>query len=89
MKKRFKDFIPLWRFIKEDKTKFIIFNISLFLSSFAFLFTGYLNGSAVEAITEHKLKAAIIFFIIYFIMEIIVDNCFGIYSRKGLSFLTA
>lgn len=84
MKKRFKDFIPLWRFIKEDKTKFIIFNISLFLSSFAFLFTGYLNGSAVEAITEHKLKAAIIFFIIYFIMEIIVDNCFGIYSRKGL-----
>ena len=84
MKKRFKDFIPLWRFIKEDKTKFIIFNISLFLSSFAFLFTGYLNGSAVEAITEHKLKTAIIFFIIYFIMEIIVDNCFGIYSRKGL-----
>ena len=84
MKKRFKDFIPLWRFIKEDKTKFIIFNISLFLSSFAFIFTGYLNGSAVEAITEHKLKVAVIFFIIYFIMEIIVDNCFGIYSRKGL-----
>ena len=84
MKKRFKDFIPLWRFIKEDKKKFIVFNISLFLSSFAFLFTGYLNGSAVEAVTNHKLKAALIFFLIYFIMEIVVDNCFGIYSRKGL-----
>ena len=84
MKKRFKDFIPLWRFIKEDRRKFIIFNIGLFLSSFAFLFTGYLNGSAVEYITKHDLSKAILFFVIYFSMELIIDSCFGIYSRKGL-----
>ena len=84
MKKRFKEFIPLWRFIKEDRKKFIIFNISLFLSSFAFLFTGYLNGSAVEYISKHNLSKAILFFVIYFTMELIVDSCCGIYSRKGL-----
>ena len=84
MKKKFKDFIPLWRFIKEDRLKFIIFNIGLFLSSFAFLFTGYLNGSAVEYITKHDLGKAILFFVIYFSMELIIDSCFGIYSRKGL-----
>lgn len=84
MKKKFKDFIPLWRFIKEDRRKFIIFNTGLFLSSFAFLFTGYLNGSAVEYITKHDLGKAILFFVIYFSMELIIDSCFGIYSRKGL-----
>lgn len=84
MKKRFKDFIPLWRFIKEDRKKFVVFNICLFLSSFAFLFTGYLNGSAIEYITKHNLHKAILFFVIYFAMELIIDSCFGIYSRKGL-----
>ena len=84
MKKRFKDFVPLWKFIKEDRKKFILFNIGLFLSSFSFLFTGYLNGSAIESISNHKLSAAITFLIIYFCMEIIADTLFGIYSRKGL-----
>ena len=84
MKKKFKEFVPLWRFIKEDRKKFILFNVSLFLSSFSFLFTGYLNGAAIENVTKHKLGLAITCFLIYFLMEIIVDNCFGIYSRKGL-----
>ena len=84
MKKRFKDFIPLWRFIKGDKKKFVLFNVGLFLSSFSFLFTGYLNGSAIESVTNHKLGLAITFFLIYFCMEIIADTIFGIYSRKGL-----
>ena len=84
MKKNLKEFVPLWKFIKEDKKKFILFNISLFLSSFSFLFTGYLNGSAIEYVTKHKLGLSITCFLIYLLMEIIVDNCFGIYSRKGL-----
>lgn len=84
MKKKFKEFLPLWRFIKEDRKKFILFNIGLFLSSFSFLFTGYLNGAAIESITKHKLGLAITFFLTYFTMEIIVDSVFGIYSRKGL-----
>ena len=84
MKKKFKEFVPLWRFIKEDRKKFILFNLGLFLSSFSFLFTGYLNGAAIESITKHKLGLAIMFFLIYFFMELIIDDCFGIYSRKGL-----
>lgn len=84
MKKKFNEFIPLWKFIKEDRKKFILFNIGLFLSSFSFLFTGYLNGSAIENISNHKLGSAIIFLIIYFCMEIVADTFFSIYSRKGL-----
>ena len=34
MKKKFKEFIPLLRFIKKEKKKFILFNFCLFLSSF-------------------------------------------------------
>lgn len=84
MKKKFKEFIPLLRFIKKEKKKFILFNFCLFLSSFSFLFTGYLNGGAIEYVTKHKLGMAITFFLIYFVMEIIVDDGFSIFSRRGL-----
>ncbi len=84
MKEKLKTFIPLWKFIKEDKRKFIIFVIGLFISSFSFLFVGYLNGAAIEYATKRQIKLALICYLIYFIMSVTIDHFADVYSRKGL-----
>ena len=65
--KKFKEFIPLWKFIKEDRKKIIFLIIVLFAASLASLFTGYLIGYALESITKKKLNKAIISLGIYFL----------------------
>ena len=85
MKKKLKEFLPLWNFIKEDKTKVIICIFLLFISSLATLLTGYLNGAAVEYVTKNELLKAIICLIIYFLISIIIDDGLGIFSRNKLA----
>lgn len=68
--KSLKEFIPLIKLIGNDKRRLIIASILIFLSGIAEIFTGYLNGAAVEAITNLQLKKAIIFLMIYFIIEL-------------------
>ena len=70
--KNIKEFKPLLRLIKEEKGKLIIASILLFISGMSEIFTGYLNGAAVEAITNMKLKQAIIFLCIYFFISIVL-----------------
>lgn len=84
MKKKFKDFKPLWKFIKEDRNKFILFVILLFLTSLTYLLTGYLNGAAIEYVTKKHLKKAIIALLTYFGVSVVIDHGLGIYSKKGL-----
>ena len=50
--KNLKEFKPLIKLIKEEKNKLIIASIIIFLSGIAEIFTGYLNGRAVEEITK-------------------------------------
>lgn len=68
--KSLKEFIPLIKLIGKDKKRLIIASVLIFLSGIAEIFTGYLNGAAVEAITNLQLKKAIIFLMIYFIIEL-------------------
>ena len=63
--KNLKEFKPLLRLISEQKSKLIIASVLLFISGISEIFTGYLNGAAVEAITDLRLKKAIIFLLIY------------------------
>ena len=63
--KRFKEFIPLWRFIREDRRKILTLISILFVASLAGLFTGYLIGSALESITDKNLTKALICLLIY------------------------
>lgn len=72
--KSLKEFIPLIKLIGKDKKRLIIASILIFLSGIAEIFTGYLNGAAVEAITNLQLKKAIIFLIIYFVIELTLDG---------------
>ena len=82
--KKFKEFIPLWKFIKEDRKKIIFLIIVLFAASLASLFTGYLIGYALESITKKKLNKAIISLGIYFINSAFIDDGLGVFARKKL-----
>ena len=82
--KKFKEFIPLWKFIKEDRKKIILLIIVLFAASLASLFTGYLIGYALESITKKKLNKAIISLGIYFINSAFIDDGLGVFARKKL-----
>lgn len=66
--------MPLLKLIKEDKLKIIIATILLILVSIANIFTGYLNGAAVETITNLNLKSALTYLGIYFFFGIAVDG---------------
>ena len=81
---KFKEFIPLWRFIKEDRKKIIFLISVLFVASLASLFTGYLIGYALESITKKHLSKALISLIIYFINSALIDDGLGVYARKEL-----
>lgn len=82
--KKFKEFIPLWRFIKEDRKKIILLIAILFASSLASLFTGYLIGYSLESTTERKLSKAIISLVLYFLNSVLIDHGLGLYARKEL-----
>ena len=81
---KFKEFIPLWRFIKEDRKKIVFLISVLFVSSLASLFTGYLIGYALESITNKHLSKALISLLIYFLNSVLIDDGLGIYARKEL-----
>ena len=73
--KNFKEFKPLMKLIsKKEKKKFILSSILMFLSGISSIFTGLLNGLAVEAITKGELKKALVFLLIYFFIEINFDG---------------
>ena len=72
--KNLKEFKPLIRLIGKDKKRLIIASIFIFLNGIAEIFTGYLNGAAVESITNFDIKKALLYLGIYFILEITIDG---------------
>lgn len=84
MKKNLKEFIPLIKLVKEDLNKIILASIVIFISGITDIFTGYLNGKVVEAITNLDINKALIFLGVYFVLEITMD---GIILHKANSVL--
>ena len=82
--KNLKEFKPLIKFIGDDKKRLIIASTIIFINGICSILTGYLNGIAVEAITELQVKKAITYLLIYFAVEIIIE---GILSQKANSML--
>lgn len=82
--KDLKELKPLWKLIKEEKNKLIIASIFIFIVELSDILTGYLNGAAVEAITNYLIKDALIFLIIYGIISIL---CSGIISTASNAML--
>ena len=72
--KNLKEFKPLIKLIGKDKKKLVLASILIFISGIAEIFTGYLNGAAVESITNVELKLALIYLGIYFLIELSLDG---------------
>ena len=90
--KSLKEFIPLWKLIKEEKVKLIIASSLILLAGMSEIATGYLNGAAVESITNLALKNAVIYLLIYLGIELlshaIIENYAGAMLEKIESKLT-
>ena len=82
--KGLKELKPLIRLVKEEKVRLIIASVIIFLSGISEIFTGYLNGKAVEAITKLEIKNALLYLAIYFVIELTFD---GIFLHKANSIL--
>ena len=72
--KNLKEFKPLIRLIGEDKKRLVFASSLIFISGICEIFTGYLNGAAVEAITDLNIKLALIYLGIYFLLELTMDG---------------
>ena len=72
--KSLKEFKPLIKLIGKEKNKLIIASIIIFINGIAEIFTGFLNGRAVESITKMELKNAIIYLLIYLGIELTIDG---------------
>ena len=74
MKKRLKEFKPLWEFVKEDKLRIIFASILIFVTELADTLAGYLNGEVVESITKLNIERSLIFLGIYLFINLFIDN---------------
>lgn len=82
--KNLREFKSLWNLVKEDKNKLILATILIFICELCSIFTGYLNGVAVEEITKLNIQKSLIFLGIYFLLRLIVDGAISIYASSLL-----
>lgn len=81
---KLKEFKKLWNFIKEEKNKIIIASILIFIVGLTSMLTGYLNGAAIESITNLALKEALIYLGLYLLFNIVVNDSFSIIASSLL-----
>lgn len=72
--KNLKEFKSLWHLIKEEKMKLITASILIFIAELSEIFTGHLNGAAVEYITNMQIKKALIYLGIYLFIRLLCDG---------------
>ena len=76
--KNIKEFIPLWKLVKEDKCKFIIATSLIIISNFLGVVSGYLIGEATQYLTDTKYAMSILYLVIYIIVNSVEDV--GLYN---------
>ena len=74
--KNLKEFKPLIKLIGKDKNKLIIASIIIFMAGISEIFSGYLNGAAIEAITKLDVNNALMYLGIYFGLMVTFDGIF-------------
>ena len=82
--KNIKELKPVFNLLKEEKKKFILFCLVLLIIESTSIFTGYLNGAAVESITKLNLKASINYLLIYFVYSLTFNGILYIIASNGL-----
>lgn len=71
--KKLKEFKTIFKIAQKYKFKILFCFIGIFISSITYALVGYLNGRALEEITKFNLKNALLFLLIYLLVEIIGD----------------
>ena len=84
MKNKLKEFIPLWNFVKKDKIKIIIASINIFIVEMTCILNGYLNGMAIETVTNKQIKLSLIYLGIYLVIGILFDAILYEFAQSEL-----
>ena len=82
--KSLKEFKTIISLAKPYRVRIIISSFFITIGSVAFILVGYLNGRAVEEVTNKNLKAALIALLIYLLIEVTFD----IVDRLSMTSLT-
>lgn len=82
--KGLKELKPLWSFIKQEKKKLIFASSLILISGINDIFSGYLNGAVVEAITNLDVKKALIYLVLYLIVGFVAGGLFSIVANSIL-----
>ena len=85
--KNLKEFLPLWKFIKEDRCKFVVAALLIIISNFFGLACGYLIGQATQCITESKYYLSIVYLIVYMLMNMMQDIGLWNYATSMLELI--
>ena len=76
--KNLKELKPLWNLVKKEKFKIIVASILIFLCGLCEIFTGYLNGAALDEITKLNVVNSLIYLGIYFCIGIIANSLLSV-----------
>lgn len=71
--KDLKEFSGLLEFVKEQKWKFCVILIIFIMAGISEIFTGYLNGASIEAITNMNVKMALVYLFTYLVLALVID----------------
>ena len=82
--KNLKEYIPAINLLKKDKWKFIFYGTLILIIEALSIFSGYLNGAAIESITNLDLKKALTYLAIYFVYAAIFKGLISIIANNGL-----
>ena len=81
--KTLKEFKTIISLAKNYKFRIIISSMLIFLGSISFILVGYLNGKAIEEVTNSNLKGALIALLLYLVIEVL----FNIIDRLAMTSL--
>ena len=76
--KNLKELKPLWNLVKKEKFKIIVASILIFLCGLCEIFTGYLNGAALDEIAKLNVVNSLIYLGIYFCIGIIANSLLSV-----------
>lgn len=71
--KNLKGYKTIFNYFKKYKVLLIVSSIIIFLTNLNYIFTGYLNGAAIESIIDNQISDSIKYLLIYFILNIILE----------------
>lgn len=83
--KDLKEFKPLIKLMKDEKSKLIVASIIVAICGFCEIFSGYLNGRSVESITNMDIENALTYLGLYFLLGITTDGVLYLKAKSILS----